>query len=233
VSVCFASAGVVKALSVAAFMLSWTHSIEKIEWQEDWIVTPKGLEIVAARVKGSGAGMEPPPEARLVNGWFQWTPKPLFLHEVALGNSGVAGEWRLCTQGSCRTLSDILGHPVGTNVTIMSVCDKADGAGAVSPKAPPADPRALIRQGDDLKKAGDYARAIVAYSAAVRADPALAEAYNRRGEAWRANGDRRRALADFDAALKVDPQLEAARANRKSLAAEIERLGAQMPLKRK
>lgn len=232
-SICFASAGVVKALSVAAFMLSWTHSIEKIEWQEDWIVTPQGLEIVAARVKGSGAGMEPPPEARLVNGWFQWTPKPLFLHEVALGNSGVAGEWRLCTEGSCRTLSDILGHPVGTNVTIMSVCDKADGASAVASETPPADPRALIQNGDDLKNAGDYARAIVAYSAAVRADPALAEAYNKRGEAWRANGDRRRALADFDAALKVDPKLEAARANRKSLAAEIERLGAHMPLKRK
>lgn len=233
-SVCFASAGVVKALSVAAFMLSWTHSVEKIEWQEDWIVAPRGLEIVAARVKGSGAGMEPPPEARLVNGWFQWTPKPLFLHEVALGNSGVAGEWRLCTQGSCRTLSDILGHPVGANVTIMSMCDQADGAAAAAPiKEPPADPRALIKQGDDLKAAGDNARAIVAYSSAVKADPALAEAYNKRGEAWRANGDRMRALADFNAALKLDPQFEAARANRKSLATEIERLGAQMPLKRK
>lgn len=233
-SVCFASAGVVKALSVAAFMLSWTHSVEKIEWQEDWVVTPKGLEIIAARVKGSGAGMEPPPEARLVNGWFQWTPKPLFLHEVALGNSGVAGEWRLCTQGSCRTLSDILGHSVGANVTLMSVCDKAEGtAAAAKPSEPPADPRALIQKGDDLKNAGDYARAIVAYSAAVAADPALAEAYNRRGEAWRANGDRRRALADFDAALKLDPQYEAARANRKSLATEIERVGAQMPLKQK
>ncbi|WP_458758182.1 DUF1850 domain-containing protein [Afipia sp. TerB] len=231
-SVCFASAGVVKALSVAAFMLSWTHSVEKIEWQEDWVVTPKGLEIIAARVKGSGAGMEPPPEARLVNGWFQWTPKPLFLHEVALGNSGVAGEWRLCTQGSCRTLSDILGHPVGANVTLMSVCDKAEGT-AAKPSEPPADPRALIQKGDDLKNAGDYARAIVAYSAAVAADLALAEAYNRRGEAWRANGDRRRALADFEAALKLDPQHEAARANRKSLATEIERVGAQMPLKQK
>jgi hypothetical protein len=232
-SVCFASAGVVKALSVAAFMLSWTHSVEKIEWQEDWVIAPQGLEVVAARVKGSGAGMEPPPEARLVNGWFQWTPKPLFLHQVALGNSGVAGEWRLCTQGSCRTLSDILGHPVGANVTIMSICDKAEGTDAAAAGVPPVDPHALIKQGDELKAAGDNARAIVAYSAAVRADPALAEVYNKRGEAWRANGDRRRALADFAAALKVDPHFEAARANRRSLATEIERLGAQMPLKSK
>jgi tetratricopeptide (TPR) repeat protein len=97
----------------------------------------------------------------------------------------------------------------------------------------PTDPRALIRQGDDLKAAGDNARAIVAYSSAVKVDPALAEAYNKRGEAWRANGDRLRALADFTAALKLDPQFEAARANRRSLATEIERLGAQMPLKPK
>jgi hypothetical protein len=35
----------------------------------------QGLELVQARVKGSGAGMEPPPEARLVDGWFQWQPR--------------------------------------------------------------------------------------------------------------------------------------------------------------
>ena len=74
-SLCLASAGVVKTLSVAAFTLAWTHSIEKIDWQEDWRITPQGLELVQARVKGSGAGMEPPPEARLVDGWFQWQPK--------------------------------------------------------------------------------------------------------------------------------------------------------------
>jgi hypothetical protein len=59
-SLCLASAGAVKALSVAAFTLAWTHSIEKVEWQEDWRITVNGLELVEARVKGSGAGMEPP-----------------------------------------------------------------------------------------------------------------------------------------------------------------------------
>jgi len=29
---------------------------------------------VQARVKGFGAGMEPPAGARLVDGWFQWRP---------------------------------------------------------------------------------------------------------------------------------------------------------------
>jgi hypothetical protein len=122
-SLCLASAGVMKTLSIAAFTLAWTHSIEKVEWQEDWRVTPQGLELVQARVKGSGAGMEPPPEARLVDGWFQWKPARAPMPQVLLGNSGAAGEWRLCSGGTCRTLSEILGHPVGANMTTMSACD--------------------------------------------------------------------------------------------------------------
>ena len=122
-SLCLASAGAVKMLSVAAFTLAWTHSIEKVDWQEDWRVTPQGLELVQARVKGSGAGMEPPPEARLVDGWFQWRPERAPMPEVALAASGAAGEWRLCHDGHCQTLSEILGHPVGVNVTTMKACN--------------------------------------------------------------------------------------------------------------
>jgi len=122
-SLCLASAGIVKTLSIAAFTLAWTHSIEKVDWQEDWRITPQGLELTQARVKGSGAGMEPPAEARLVDGWFQWRPKRAAMPQVVLGNSGAAGEWRLCHDGSCRTLSEILGHPVGVNVTIMRACE--------------------------------------------------------------------------------------------------------------
>jgi len=123
VSLCLASAGVVKTLSVAAFTLAWTHSIEKVEWQEDWRVTPEGLELVQARVKGSGAGMEPPAGARLIDGWFQWRPKRVPMPEVVLANSGAAGEWRLCDDGRCRTLSEIFERPVGADVTTMHACD--------------------------------------------------------------------------------------------------------------
>jgi hypothetical protein len=121
-SLCLASAGVVKTLAVAVFTLVWTHSVEKVDWQEDWRVAPHGLELVQARVKGSGAGMEPPADARLIDGWFQWQPKRAPMPELALGNSDAAGEWRLCSDGQCRTLSEILGHPVGANVTVLSAC---------------------------------------------------------------------------------------------------------------
>jgi hypothetical protein len=69
-SLCLASAGVVKALALAAFTLVWTHSIEKVDWQEDWRITPDRLVLEQARVKGTGAGMEPPPDARRIDGWF-------------------------------------------------------------------------------------------------------------------------------------------------------------------
>ena len=120
-SLCLASAGVVKTLSVAVFTLAWTHSVERTEWQEDWRITPAGLELVQARIKGSGAGMEPPPEARLVDGWFQWRPKRGVLPEVVLVNSGAACEWRLCVSGKCRTLSDIFGYSIG--VTTIRGCN--------------------------------------------------------------------------------------------------------------
>ncbi|EKS34220.1 DUF1850 domain-containing protein [Afipia broomeae] len=223
-SLCLATAGVVKSLAVAAFTLSWTHSVEKIDWQEDWRVTPQGLEIIEARVKGSGAGMEPPPEARLADGWFRWKPQLPILPEVALGNSGLAGEWRVCRDGACQDLSAILGRPIGTAVTTMSVCKPDQVTKAL-------DAKTLLARGDDFNIKGEFERAIADYDAALKADPAFAEALNSRGMAWRAKGDRRRALSDFDAALKLKPDYQAARANRKSLFSEIERLGAQMPLK--
>ncbi|HWV96066.1 MAG TPA: DUF1850 domain-containing protein [Xanthobacteraceae bacterium] len=122
-SLCLISAGVTKTLAVTAFTLVWTHSIEKIDWQENWRITPQGLELVEARVKGSGAGMEPPPDARLVGGWFVWQPHRAPMPDVVLGNSGLAGEWRLCAKGRCRTLSKILGHDIGPHPTTMRACD--------------------------------------------------------------------------------------------------------------
>ncbi len=214
-------------------MLAWTHSIEKIEWQEDWRVTPQGLEIVEARVKGSGAGMEPPPEARLSGGWFRWHPKLAPLPEVALGNSGLAGEWRICAGGACRTLSDLLGRPAGTEVTVMRACDlpatehfganDATANEGVSAKADFHD-----RRGQHHALAGAYDRAIADYEEAIRLQP-TASFYLNRGMAFRAKGDRLRAPADFTRAVRLDPALEIALAQRKSLALEIEQLGTRMP----
>lgn len=104
-SLCILIGAGVKALAVTAFTLGWTHSVEKTRWEEDWRVTPGGLELVEARVKSSGAGMEPPPEARLAHGWWRWRPDRPPLAEIVLRDSGAAGFWELCHEGGCEALS--------------------------------------------------------------------------------------------------------------------------------
>jgi hypothetical protein len=121
VSVCLAAAGVIKTLQVAAFTIAWTHSVEKMAWSEDFIITDHGLHVVQARVQGSGAGIDPPPGARLVDGAYQWKPDRPPLPEIMLANSGAAGEWRICTD-SCRTLADIFGVEVSAPVTRVTRC---------------------------------------------------------------------------------------------------------------
>ena len=93
--------------------------------------------------------------------------------------------------------------------------------------------KALIARGGAYDRNDQVERAIGDYDTVLRLDPSLADIFNARGELWRKKGDRPRALADFAAAIKLNPQHEAARANHKSLALELERLGAQMAIKNK
>lgn len=87
--------------------------------------------------------------------------------------------------------------------------------------------RALVARGGALARAGQADRAIADYDDALRLDPKQPDVLNARGELWRLKGDRPKALLDFSAALKLQPDHAGARANHKSLAAELERLGAQ------
>ncbi len=93
--------------------------------------------------------------------------------------------------------------------------------------------KALIARAGAYGRNDQIDRAIGDYDTALRLDPARADVFNARGELWRSKGDRPRALADFGAAIKLNPQHETARANYKSLAQELERLGAQMAIKNK
>ena len=121
-SACIVAGGILKVLQVAGFTLAWTHSVQKTEWQEDWIATPRGLEIVEARIKGSGAGMDPPPEAKLVNGWWQWKPQRPPLPDLVLSNSRNAAAWQVCIQGQCQSLDDILGPAAGDGTVTFKAC---------------------------------------------------------------------------------------------------------------
>src|ERR1700730_16776032 len=86
--------------------------------------------------------------------------------------------------------------------------------------------KALIARAGAFERKDMIDRAISDYDTVLRLDPALADIFNARGELWRKKGNRPRALADFGAAIKLNPNQAAAKANYKSLALEIERLGA-------
>ncbi|MDI4231631.1 hypothetical protein OZ411_02235 [Bradyrhizobium sp. Arg237L] len=94
--------------------------------------------------------------------------------------------------------------------------------------AKPDRVKALIARGEVYARKDMVDRAISDYDAVLRLDPTLADSFNARGELWRKKGDRPKALADFGAAIKLNPGHAAARANYKSLALELERLGALM-----
>ncbi len=100
------------ALSLAAgvFDLSWTHSVEKVEWRERWRVEDGALHLTRAWVRGSGAGMEPGPEARLEDGWWVWAPR-LTTPALDLAASGATGAgWTLCADGQCREIGTAPGE---------------------------------------------------------------------------------------------------------------------------
>jgi hypothetical protein len=111
--VCILAAGKTTMLAVAAFTLSWTHSVEKIRWEEHWKVTPAGLEVVEARVKGSGAGMDPPENSVFEDGWWVYRPKVPPLPSLLLATSGatVSG-WRLCAGDECHEFGESAGDPI-------------------------------------------------------------------------------------------------------------------------
>lgn len=105
-SLCVSAGAAPVALPLAAFLLSWTHSVERVEWREHWRVEANALVLTEARVKGSGAGMEPGEGAFLHDGWWVWRPG-LRVSHLALARSQEAGSWRLCAVDGtdCRDLS--------------------------------------------------------------------------------------------------------------------------------
>jgi hypothetical protein len=113
VSLCLIAGGKATAIAATAFTLAWQHSVERTVWSETWRVAPEGLMLVEARVRGSGAGMDPGPGARLVDGWWVWAPDRPPLPELRLAASGATGGgWRLCAAGACRELAAGAGAPV-------------------------------------------------------------------------------------------------------------------------
>jgi hypothetical protein len=118
---CLVAGSVVASLMTDAITLAWTHSVEKIAWEEDWRAGPEGLAIEEARVRGSGAGMEPPPEGRLKDGAWAWKPDLPPLKEVVLRRSGATSDYRVCISGQCRPMASYV--PAEADPVVLKVCE--------------------------------------------------------------------------------------------------------------
>ena len=107
-TLCLATAALAVSLAVDSFTLAWTHSVERTEWRERWHVEGSELALVDARVRGSGAGMEPPDNAVLRDGWWIYT-QALRVPALNLAVSGATGRgWQLCTASGCTDLESWL-----------------------------------------------------------------------------------------------------------------------------
>ncbi|MFA4968091.1 MAG: DUF1850 domain-containing protein [Sulfuritalea sp.] len=105
---CLAAGAVSAVLAVEGFTLSWMHSIEKIRWEEDWRIEGKTLVLKEARIRGSGAGMEPPAGSVLRNGVWHYRPTVPPQKVVRLTHSPYTAGYELCVTDHCRPLADHL-----------------------------------------------------------------------------------------------------------------------------
>jgi hypothetical protein len=120
VSLCLAAAGLAVQVAASSFTLAWTHTVQKTTWEEDWRIEDGRLVLVEARIQGSGAGMEPPRDAQLEDGFWTWKPDLPPLPEILLRRAEEAGDWRLCAAGRCAALAEWLGGE--GDLVRLSVC---------------------------------------------------------------------------------------------------------------
>jgi hypothetical protein len=118
---CIASGAGLAKLAVAAFTLAWTHSVEKVVWEEDVSIENGRLHVLEARIKGSGAGMEVPEGAVLEGGVWHYRPNLPPLPEIELAHSGAVADWRLCVEGTCRALGDYV--PASEAGYVLTACE--------------------------------------------------------------------------------------------------------------
>lgn len=116
-SLCIAASGTIIALAANAFSLSWTHSVEKTLWEEQWIVTDGRLKVIEGTVQGSGAGIYLPENARRTERGWTYTPALAPLETLTLAASGMTpSPWTLCTEAGCLEL----GAEAGDTATLWA-----------------------------------------------------------------------------------------------------------------
>lgn len=117
---CLAAASWHARIPADHFQLRWRHSIEKVVWTEDYEVAGTWLLLSQARIHGSGAGMEPPPDATLIDGTWRYRPTDPWRSEIVLARSEFVPDYRLCTDGQCQPLTHWI--PIAAGPTRIAPC---------------------------------------------------------------------------------------------------------------
>lgn len=100
-AVCIAAGSQFIALPVQRFTLAWQHTIEKVLWEEDYLVAGDWLYLSSARVRGSGAGMEPPAGAVLVADSWHYRPDSRWHRKLELARSEIGSDYSVCIEDRC------------------------------------------------------------------------------------------------------------------------------------
>ena len=119
-SLCMAAGALMVSLPATQFTLRWQHSIEKIAWEEDYAVAGPWLALTGARIRGSGAGMEPPGDAWLEHGVWHYRLADPWRKTVVLARSPYVRDYDLCIAGRCQPLNAFI--PVSAGTTTLSAC---------------------------------------------------------------------------------------------------------------
>lgn len=112
-ALCIAAGALTVALPARSFTLSWEHSVEKLLWEEDYLIAGDWLFLSAARIRGSGAGMEPPADAVRIDGQWVYRPADPWRRSLVLAASEYGGDHLLCIEDRCRRLAGLLGGARG------------------------------------------------------------------------------------------------------------------------
>lgn len=107
-----------------AITLQWTHSVQKTLWEEDYQLAGERLLLTSARVRATGAGMEPPPDAVFHDGAWHYRPMLPPLPSVQMRHSPYVAPYTVCHGTDCRTPAAWLPGLPEESILELRPCDK-------------------------------------------------------------------------------------------------------------